>query len=162
SLQPAPGKRIAHLTPTLDLIGKIVDSVIDPPGSCHGWNAHRPNGCPESPDSGSRSARRFPVRKETRWLALVLVGACGTTASAQSRLMYGVQAYPPYAQPVPQAYYYYAQPQPRVVYVQATPVAPAAKAPSDSGAAGNPSANSDTGEVSNRKIPAKAASLQQD
>src|SRR5262245_36348595 len=112
-----------------------------------------------SPDFRSRTARRFPVRKETRWLALVLVGACGTTASAQSPLMYGAQTYPPYPQPVPQAYYYYAQPQPRVVYVQATPVAPASKTPADSGAADNPAANSDT---SNRKVPAKPASLQQD
>jgi opacity protein-like surface antigen len=82
------------------------------------------------------------MRTHTRWLALVLVGACGTTASAQSPVMYGrqpypqVPMYPQYPQPWPQqmpnynaspryvpaptnypsAYY---QPQPRVVYVPA-------------------------------------------
>jgi hypothetical protein len=60
------------------------------------------------------------------------------------------------------------------MYVPATPLpppaptgpnAPAATKPADSGAAGNPTANSDSGEVlpaPNRKTPAKPASLQQD
>jgi Lipid A 3-O-deacylase (PagL) len=118
------------------------------------------------------------VRKETRWLALVLVGACGTAASAQSPLMYGMQPYPPYpyASPQPAPPAYYPQPQPRVMYVPATAapwtypaptapnVAPSARAPADSGAAGNSKANSDTGELlpaPKRKIPAKPASLYQ-
>jgi len=75
------------------------------------------------------------VRKETRWLALLLAGACGTVASAQSPLMYGMQPYPPYpytfpqpvaAYPTPGAYAppaYYPQPQPRVIYVPAAPTA---------------------------------------
>ena len=67
------------------------------------------------------------MRMHTGWLALLIVGACGTAASAQSPLMYGMQPYPPfpYLQPMPNyavpprfaapAY----QPQPRVVYVPA-------------------------------------------
>ena len=73
------------------------------------------------------------MRTPTRWLALVLVGACGTAASAQSPVMYGMQPYPPYPYQhpysVPQRNYNsprgYAPPQayvpqPRVVYVPAT------------------------------------------
>ncbi|MCI0684950.1 MAG: hypothetical protein L0Y71_22875 [Gemmataceae bacterium] len=82
------------------------------------------------------------MRTQTRWLALVLVSACGTAASAQSAsaqspVMYGMQPYPPYPHPwsQPRPTYYappryapprYAppatyQPQPRVIYVPASP-----------------------------------------
>ena len=80
------------------------------------------------------------MRKETRWLALLLVGACGTAASAQSPLMYGMQPYPPYPYPYP--YYYYPPPPvvytpPPVVIQEAPPVyvqqaPPPAAAPSQS------------------------------
>lgn len=71
------------------------------------------------------------MRVHTRWLALLMVGACGTAASAQSPLMYGMQPYPMYPYPNQQPYVaapqrfappaYYPQAQPRVMYVPATP-----------------------------------------
>lgn len=81
------------------------------------------------------------MRTHTRWLALVLVSACGAAASAQSPVMYGMQPYPPYPHPysLPRPNYNngpqrYAPPpasyaQPRVVYV------PATSAPGQSGPA---------------------------
>jgi len=73
------------------------------------------------------------MRVHTVWLALFILGACGSAASAQSPLAYGMQPYPMYPIPnqgLPNAAVfqgsappaYYPQPQPRVMYVPATPV----------------------------------------
>lgn len=71
------------------------------------------------------------MRMRTGWLALLILGAYGTAAPAQSPLMYappyGPQAYPyappqaNYATPRYPAQAYYPPPQPRVMYVPATP-----------------------------------------
>ncbi len=73
------------------------------------------------------------MRVQSGCLALLILGAWGTAASAQSPLMYGMQPYPPYPNPYPQPMpnvaapqryappAYYPQPQPRIMYVPATP-----------------------------------------
>lgn len=127
---------------------------------------------------------------KTRWLALLFLGACGTTASAQAPFMYGPQPAPsyPYYQPMP---YYPApqyQPQPRVLYVSATaPSWDAAPAPQQpaivpvqnavrpvpalEASGGNRSAAFDTDGLGPKStdvspaaktVPAKTASLQKD